>query len=271
MNDNEEKILADIQNEVKCFYKFVANQQNLIHGQIKIKMIYIYASMMICYLSDMALLYKNGNKSSLEPLTRSFIDCYATVFIFIKYFGKNEFDDYFHYLLFEGMTQAKTIIVFTKKDKTLSEQEIKNYIDNELEFIKNTLLEYFEVNESQINYDKLETSLFKLMEKMELKYKSSSKPNLFSYKRYYISLSSNETWKSEYGEPVKYSNTLYSQLCNSVHNNLDSVIKRLKETGVFESNGTDDSALASLNLCLYCAKEINRRLDSLTERFKNIE
>lgn len=226
-----------------------------------------YTSVMMACGEEIGVLYKHSWNNSIEPLTRDFLECYAITKKLIELYNTIDFKEYLKYLYYIDMKQTMTINIGIKTDMKHSSKEeiaeIKHTISDNLDAIKKVIEKFFEDLKPDIRNDDLQSSIREIIKKLDDKYKKE-KFSMSIWQAVGKAILTNQALiKANDGKEYKGTMAIYAALCNSSHNNISSICKRMIKDGKITMNAENKNVLACLELIYYCMMDINNLINKL--------
>lgn len=264
MGDKEEKM--DTCNCINDLYsehmKLISNNCTKIKNDDNLMYICSYSLVLFDYGKDIAFLTIHDRNTSIEPLSRDLLDCYAiTKKLISNYKNKTKFSEYIKQLYSKDMYQNSSIYKALKTDLTFSncikkEKDLEDILKN---FEKN-INKFFPDEIKNIDRNNLDTSLLNLVDKILNKFPKESNTKIVGN-----AIKENQAIKKENeGKSYKGSLVIYRELCHSTHNNISSISERLiNASRKIEPNNESRHANAALSIDFFSLKDIH-------EEFKKI-
>jgi len=226
----------------------------------KLKIIGAYSGILFGYCKEIEILLSANWYTSLIPLTRDLVECYATLKKLISCFPiQADFDDYYKYLVFTDILQDKTIYQQLETDKTITDTVKRDQeLDNFLARFENLLKKNFPAESIGIDPNNLKVTIFSVIDKINNQRYKNDKTNYPSKSQLVGDmLYQNVAWrKASGGSPYEKSYAIYSTLCHATHNNLSSVEERTINNGYFMLNNQPSHIEAVMSLAYYCALDV---------------
>lgn len=234
----------------------------------KLKIIGAYSGILFGYCKEIEILLSTNWYTSIVPLTRDLLECYASIKkLIFCYPNQVDFDEYYKYLVFMDILQDKKIYEQLETDTTINDfisrdQEMKRFLAR----FENLLQKHFPTEAVGIDQNNLKDTIFPIINRINNMNYKNDRAN-YPTKSNFIGdmLINNEAWKkASGGVPYEKSYTIYSTLCHSTHNNISSVEERTVDNGYFKLNNESSHIEAILSLAYYCG------LDALEELKTNL-
>ena len=246
------------------FIKALENNADKINDDPKLKYICGYSIVLFDYGMDIATLKQSNRNASIEPLSRDLLECYAVIKNLIsRYANDNKFNEYVKFLLYEDMSQDRSIYFELKTDNTFIDVETKNkQLNGILMQFKKTISEYFPDEAKNIALNDLATTVFYAFKNIKTQYSNKFQGNKTI--RFGDAIKDNEAWTRE-NKGISYegSFTVYRTMCHLTHNTISSISERTIRSGYAMFNTESRNILPALCLDFWCLKEVYEELDIL--------
>ena len=232
----------------------------------KLKIIGAYSGILFGYCKEIEILLSTNWYTSIIPLTRDLVECFATVKkLEASYPKQSDFEDFYKYLVFLDILQDRTIYEQLRNDKTIidtcrRDSELTNFLDR----FNNLIKLYFPSDAGHIDPNNFEVTLFTTIDNIWPRYKNNK--NKYPPKHEFVGdmLFQNNAWKKDSGgTPYEKSFAIYSTLCHSTHNNISSVEERTVDNGYFKLNNESSHIEAILSLAYYCGLDVLEELKTI--------